>query len=361
MRSSVRAALCAGALLLLGACASAVTGPTQAVRVQTTPTAGAQCQLVNDKGSWTVAPTPASTTINRSGSDLVVKCNHPDGATGSTAIKSSLNPAVAGNVLIGGVIGIVADAASGAAFEYPQAIMVAMEPGAARPPPAETPAGADNAGNGSAGGGASAVLQRQLALLSDLREKKLIPDEEYHRRVRMLLDEELAAIAIQPPVVAPVAAPAKPPPPAPATAATPSPPPAPAPAPAEPQPAHAGMPAPTPQQVALKRERTKAESEAYVRENWRAMQRSIESFVRANNHEFLPYAHTYGGTTVNVRGMDLREIREVESDIVDIDVLLHMNNYSSSNVTRASAFRIQMRNRAPDFPVQSFAYLDLKS
>lgn len=129
----------AGALLttlacFLTGCASIVSGTTQPISVSTPGCEGASCELVNDKGKWYVSNTPGSATINRSYSDLMVKCSK-DGVGASTATaKSNTKPMAFGNILFGGVIGAGVDMANGAAYEYPSEIFVPMTCGRAATP-----------------------------------------------------------------------------------------------------------------------------------------------------------------------------------------------------------------------------------
>ena len=113
---------------------------------------GARCSLTNDKGQW-FATTPGSVTVRRSYSSLAVDCN-TDSSAGTAKAKSSTKPMAFGNILFGGVIGVGVDVATGAAYDYPEVITVAMtgryrqpDPGsaegmapqAAKPPSQEVP------------------------------------------------------------------------------------------------------------------------------------------------------------------------------------------------------------------------------
>ncbi len=117
------------ALTQLIGCASIVNGQNQSVSVEARSTTGmivgASCQLTNNKGTWFLV-TPGSTMVQRSFEDLAVKCEKDSFDTGVLAVKSSTKAMVAGNILFGGVIGIGVDAATGAAYDYPPLITVAM-------------------------------------------------------------------------------------------------------------------------------------------------------------------------------------------------------------------------------------------
>lgn len=120
-------------------CASIVGGVNQSVSVQTRdaegPVAGATCKLENKEGTWFVT-TPGSATVHRAYGDLAVSCDKETYETGIAAAKSSTKALAAGNILFGGVIGAGVDAATGAAFDYPELITVVLS---AAPAPIASP------------------------------------------------------------------------------------------------------------------------------------------------------------------------------------------------------------------------------
>lgn len=121
---------CAFAALLLTGCASITGKQLQAVTITTIhdhrELAGVGCTLSNDVGTWFLT-SPGSTTIHKSTADLVVDCRH-DALVGSSRLESGANTAVWGNLLAGGLIGYAIDRQSGAGFDYPNTITVAMRP-----------------------------------------------------------------------------------------------------------------------------------------------------------------------------------------------------------------------------------------
>ncbi len=166
-------------------CASMTSGTTQSIALQTTPATGAECQLVNEKGSWMVPATPGSTTINRAYGDLVVTCAHKNGTKGSTSVQSTTVGAAFGNILAGGLIGAAVDMSSGAAYQYPATISVALVESIPNPGTART--GGSVLSN-SARPSTEAVSARLKQLL-ELREKGLIPEDQYRERVKAIVDE----------------------------------------------------------------------------------------------------------------------------------------------------------------------------
>jgi len=110
-------------------CASIVSGTSQVVSVETrkndAPVAGANCKLVNSKGTYYVT-TPGTVTIHRAYGDLTVRCDKEELDAGFATVKSTTKPMAFGNVLFGGAIGVAVDTSSGAAYDYPEVIMVRM-------------------------------------------------------------------------------------------------------------------------------------------------------------------------------------------------------------------------------------------
>lgn len=125
-------------------CASITGSKNQPVSVQAIHNGnsieGAGCSLTNDKGSWFVK-TPGSTTVQKSGQDLVVTCSKDGIPTGSTSVASSANGGVWGNILLGGFIGYAVDASTGAAFDYPTSMSVQMGQVLKLEPPKPNPDG----------------------------------------------------------------------------------------------------------------------------------------------------------------------------------------------------------------------------
>lgn len=107
-------------------CAAVATGTNQTLAVQTEPSDGARCELRNDKGQWLIFETPGITSVAKAYSDLLVTCETKTGWKGATSVRSITGGAVFGNAIIGGVVGAVADVASGAAYEYPSLVKVVL-------------------------------------------------------------------------------------------------------------------------------------------------------------------------------------------------------------------------------------------
>lgn len=178
------------ASLVVG-CASITGSKNQPVSVQAVHNGnsleGVGCSLTNDKGTWFVK-TPGSTTIQKSGQDLVVTCSKDGIPTGSTTVSSSANGGVWGNILLGGLIGYAVDASTGAAFDYPTSMSVQMgqvlklEPPKPNPDGSSPDASAQNqtiqtAQSSSSSSGLVFDQTAQSPTAQKLRELKTLKDE----------------------------------------------------------------------------------------------------------------------------------------------------------------------------------------
>lgn len=114
--------------VLLAGCASITAGTSESIAVSTVPKSGATCELANEKGHWTVNPTPGSTTISKAYGDLTVTCSDADGEKGTTSVQSTTAGAAFGNILLGGIVGAAVDMSSGAAYNYPSNVVITLAP-----------------------------------------------------------------------------------------------------------------------------------------------------------------------------------------------------------------------------------------
>lgn len=121
MKTLLIGAMC----LSLSACASIVSGTTQKIGVNTN-VPGARCTLENAKGSWDVAKTPGSVTVDKARSPLDIECRK-SGLRGHAVIDSTTEGMAFGNAVFGGLIGGGVDMATGAAYRYPTSVNVDMK------------------------------------------------------------------------------------------------------------------------------------------------------------------------------------------------------------------------------------------
>ena len=116
-----------GALALAG-CATIVKGTTQVVAVTTPGVQGATCTLSSPAIGSRVIVTPGTTTLEKSKDAISVRCTKECYADGAGVISSNLQAMTAGNIILGGIVGLGIDAASGAMNEYTPEIQVMMMP-----------------------------------------------------------------------------------------------------------------------------------------------------------------------------------------------------------------------------------------
>ena len=119
-------AVLALALALVG-CATITKGTTQTIAVDTPGVPGATCTIQTPNGPRGVV-TPGNVALDKQSSALPISCTKECYVTGSSMIPSNTESMAAGNVLLGGVIGLGVDAASGAMNKYPDMFTVAMMP-----------------------------------------------------------------------------------------------------------------------------------------------------------------------------------------------------------------------------------------
>ena len=113
-------------LAALSACATVVNGSSQTVTVSTTPP-GANCTL--DRIGAHVAAissTPGSVRLDKSKNELTVTCTKEGFRTAHLSYSPSFSGWTFGNLVAGGVVGVVVDAASGANYAYPKDIRIDM-------------------------------------------------------------------------------------------------------------------------------------------------------------------------------------------------------------------------------------------
>lgn len=123
-------ALLVSLALALPGCATVATGTGQTVTVITQKdVTGARCKLTDQAGGvWYISSTPGSVTVAKGDGPMTVVCSKPGYRDGSVLVDEDVVGATYGNILIGGVIGVAVDAASGAAQAYPPRIDVWLEP-----------------------------------------------------------------------------------------------------------------------------------------------------------------------------------------------------------------------------------------
>jgi hypothetical protein len=125
-------AVAALAAVVLSGCATVIKGTSQNIAITTPPADGASCILSSKEGNWTVV-SPGIVHVEKSKEDVLVKCTKQGYLDATATIPSDFQGWTIGNVLLGGVIGVGVDAASGAMNEYPNSFAVPMTPVSAPP------------------------------------------------------------------------------------------------------------------------------------------------------------------------------------------------------------------------------------
>lgn len=120
-------------LVLATGCASIVSGTTQEITFNSNPP-GANCDITRSGASLQKVTTPSSTIVQKTKYDLQVTCAKPGYVTTAVTDKSGLEPWVLGNIVFGGIIGIIVDASTGAQNKYDTPVLVQLPP-APLPPP----------------------------------------------------------------------------------------------------------------------------------------------------------------------------------------------------------------------------------
>lgn len=140
----MKLAVLTGAACLLGGCATVTTSPSQDVTVLTVP-AGASCDLLRG-GTLpvgTIVPTPGALRIGKSAKPTFIRCRLAEHADAEGVLEPSFQPLTLGNLLIGGLVGILVDIGTGAAARYPDAVTLILPRLDGRPivPPVPDPPG----------------------------------------------------------------------------------------------------------------------------------------------------------------------------------------------------------------------------
>lgn len=114
-------------MLALMGCATITKGTTQTIAVDTPGVPGATCTIQTPSGPRGLV-TPGNVTLDKQSAALPITCTKECYVMGSSMIPSNTESMAAGNVILGGVVGLGVDAATGAMNKYPDLVTVAMTP-----------------------------------------------------------------------------------------------------------------------------------------------------------------------------------------------------------------------------------------
>jgi hypothetical protein len=115
-------------LLLMAGCATITRGTTQSVAINTPGAPGATCVLTSQSIPSQTVVTPATIIVEKGQSNIAVHCKKECFQDGVGVIQSSMEAMTAGNILVGGVIGLGVDAVSGAMHKYSPDTGILMVP-----------------------------------------------------------------------------------------------------------------------------------------------------------------------------------------------------------------------------------------
>ena len=116
-------------VFFLSACSTIVNGTQQSVFIDTPFVEKAVCTLKDSKsGSWHLSSTPGTAIVTKGNGPMNIVCEKSGYKLGQVQIDDEFSGATLGNVILGGGVGILVDAASGAAQKYPDKITVWMQP-----------------------------------------------------------------------------------------------------------------------------------------------------------------------------------------------------------------------------------------
>jgi hypothetical protein len=111
----------------LAGCATITTGTTQPINFNSEPQQ-AECTLTREGQTLGTVTTPGPLVIKRNASTIHVVCRKAGYEEGHVVMNSRFETASAGNFLVGGIIGVMVDASSGANSRYESNVMVRLTP-----------------------------------------------------------------------------------------------------------------------------------------------------------------------------------------------------------------------------------------
>ena len=113
----------------VAACSTITSGTTQPLTVETPYADNASCTMTDTKnGTWRIEKTPDTREVRKGDGPMTITCQKAGFKTTKVVVQERFAGATLGNVILGGGIGIIVDAASGAAQDYPDVAKVYMEP-----------------------------------------------------------------------------------------------------------------------------------------------------------------------------------------------------------------------------------------
>lgn len=159
-------------------CATIINGTTQKIPVSSEPS-GANCVVVGDTTKYT---TPCQVELARK-SDHVLKLEKEGYDPATVEIKHVLSGAVAGNILLGGLIGWGVDAATGSQNRLiPETVHINLKTSSSSPTGESLAVKADEVSK-------QMSLTERLSELEQLKESGKITEEEFQTMRQRLMDK----------------------------------------------------------------------------------------------------------------------------------------------------------------------------
>jgi hypothetical protein len=129
MKHLFKAQVLSVCMIAISGCSTITTGTTQNLTILTPHAEGAKCSLKDSKqAQWYVDQTPGTVLVQKGDGPMIINCAKEGYKETSLVVKEGLAGMTFGNVILGGGVGVIVDAASGAAQEYPDQVTVWMEP-----------------------------------------------------------------------------------------------------------------------------------------------------------------------------------------------------------------------------------------
>jgi hypothetical protein len=114
--------------MFASACATITTGSSQTVNVMTEPEGAACIFRREDAVIGVVNPTPGSLSVTKSHAAIEVDCRKEGFLDAIGAVGRQFQPMTFGNIIFGGLIGVIVDAASGATAQYDATVSIRLTP-----------------------------------------------------------------------------------------------------------------------------------------------------------------------------------------------------------------------------------------
>jgi len=121
----VKAAGLAG-LFLASGCATVISGDETDTQITSDPS-GAECELTGDDYN-TIVRTPANVELDSDAAPVMIVCRMDGHREAAEEIDTSMDGSIFGNILLGGIIGVVVDAAAGSGMKYPDSVDLVLKP-----------------------------------------------------------------------------------------------------------------------------------------------------------------------------------------------------------------------------------------